>query len=141
MEQKIRLADLNATENYAAELADTIEKGSILLLYGDCGAGKSSFARAFIRSRLGDADLAVPSPTFTLIQDYEGTGEVIVHMDLYRLHDPEEIEAIDWQRILESDVTALVEWPDRLPDCPDEALQLHFATEGNGRVVTVKGGA
>jgi tRNA threonylcarbamoyladenosine biosynthesis protein TsaE len=78
----VELPDENATAALAARLAALARPGDVIALSGDLGAGKTSFARAFIRARGGDE--AVPSPTFTLVQLYELTGGAIWHFDLYR---------------------------------------------------------
>lgn len=141
MEQKIVLPDAAATEKLATEWAGTIDKGSIILLYGDLGAGKTCFARAFIRARMGDIDLVVPSPTFTLVQEYEREGETLLHLDLYRMEDEEELHAIGWQRVGASGVTTLIEWPERLSTLPDDAITIHLDTHDAGRIATITKGA
>ena len=111
----------------AADFARAAKAGDCLALSGDLGAGKSTFARAFIRSclddRAGAAD--VPSPTFTLVQTYEGHPPV-AHFDLYRLSDPAEVHELGLAEALETGV-ALVEWPDRAGNrLPDERIDLQL---------------
>src|SRR5579864_8275780 len=107
----IELPDEAATAALAAHIAALVRRGDVIALKGELGAGKTSFARAFIRAR-GVVE-AVPSPTFTLVQVYE-LGEVpIWHIDLYRLRTPEEA----WELGIEDafmDGVSLIEWPERL---------------------------
>ena len=100
------------TEAIAAATACKADKGDIYLLEGNLGAGKSVFARAFIRHLCG-AETEVPSPTFTLVQTYDSPKGPIWHFDLYRLNDPDEIYNIGWEEALANGVV-LVEWPSRL---------------------------
>jgi tRNA threonylcarbamoyl adenosine modification protein YjeE len=96
---------------FAADLARIALPGDCLALSGDLGAGKTSFARAFIRTLAGDAELDVPSPTFTLVQSY-ATGLPVAHFDLYRIADPDEVAELGLDEALESGI-ALIEWPER----------------------------
>src|SRR4051794_1959074 len=79
------LSDQRATERLARLIADEVSPGDLITLTGGLGAGKTTFARALIRALAGDPDLEVPSPTFTLLQSYEGPRGAIVHADFYRL--------------------------------------------------------
>ncbi len=80
----IDLPDEKATAALAAELAACARQGDVIALSGPLGSGKTSFARAFIRARLGVSE--VPSPTFTLVETYQPeSGPAIWHFDLYRL--------------------------------------------------------
>lgn len=109
--------------------AGDIQSHDILLLEGDLGSGKSFFTRALIRSVLEDPSLMVPSPTFTLLQTYEGPKGSVFHYDLYRLKDPEEIFNLGWEESLAEGVV-IVEWPDRLgPYRPRESLALKFENQ------------
>lgn len=98
----------------AAELAGSLSLGDIILLDGDLGAGKTVFARAVIRTLMGDNDLSVPSPTFPLVQGYETPKGMVYHYDLYRLDENEsDILELGWEeQSLEG--ICLVEWPQRL---------------------------
>jgi N-acetylmuramate 1-kinase len=107
----IELPDETATAALAARLAALARPGDVIALKGELGAGKTSFARAFIRARGGVE--TVPSPTFTLVQVYELAGGTIWHIDGYRLRDPEEAWELDIEDAF-SEGISLIEWPERL---------------------------
>ena len=109
---QIALPDEAATAALAIELTHWLKPGDLLTLSGDLGAGKTAFARALVRSLTGDAELEVPSPTFTLMQIYDGLDFPIVHADLYRIRAPEELEELGWDEAGDG-ALVLVEWPDR----------------------------
>jgi N-acetylmuramate 1-kinase len=89
-----------------------VRSGDCIALQGDLGAGKSTFARAFIRAALGDQTADVPSPTFSIQQFYVTDRFTILHTDLYRLISPDDVEETGLVEAMERAVT-LVEWPDR----------------------------
>lgn len=104
------------TAMLATQVAKVACAGDIIALSGDLGAGKSTFARAFIRARMKDKTLEVPSPTFTLIQSYDpDEGPSLLHTDLYRLSSPDDIEDLGLYDELDHSIM-LIEWPDRMPD-------------------------
>lgn len=107
----IALPDLGATAVLAEDLALALKPGDCLCLYGDLGAGKSTLARALIRAVADDPDFEVPSPTFTLVQNYDLRLQ-IAHFDLYRLSSADELDELGLDEALEDGV-ALVEWPER----------------------------
>ena len=110
------LAGETATRQLAAQLAGLAHPGDLIALEGDLGAGKSTFARAFIRAAADDPGLDVPSPTFTLVQTYEAaSGLPIIHTDLYRLAGPDDVADLGLEDEMPEAVT-LAEWPDRLAD-------------------------
>jgi len=116
----IELSEQAATENLARHLAGLARSGDIFALKGDLGAGKTVFARAFIRSLAGD-DTEVPSPTFTLVQVYESNIAPLYHFDLYRLKHAEEAFELGLDEAFAGGI-CLIEWPERLdsllpPDC------------------------
>lgn len=121
----LRIADRGGTDAIARRFAEVTAPGDTLLLSGDLGAGKSHFARAFIRHALG-AEVEVPSPSFTLVQTYDsGRGE-IWHADLYRLGGPEEIVELGLDLAMD-EARCLVEWPERMaPDWPSGAVLLRL---------------
>ena len=118
------LPDLAATERLAARAAALARPGEGVLLSGLVGAGKSAFARAFVRAWVGDPAAEVPSPTFTLVQPYDGPRGMVWHCDLYRLGDPDELPELGIEQGL-AEAVLLVEWPDRLgPWLPADRLEL-----------------
>lgn len=105
-----------------------------ILLEGDLGAGKSTFARALIQS-LGHTG-AVPSPTYTLIEPYHLDCGDVFHIDLYRVVEEEELYFLGFSE-LDAGVR-LVEWPERAPDLAKSAdLQIRLDYEGDGRRLTM----
>jgi tRNA threonylcarbamoyladenosine biosynthesis protein TsaE len=116
-------------------LAPRLRAGDTVLLSGPIGAGKSQFARAVIRARLGRAE-DVPSPTFTLVQTYEAEVE-IWHSDLYRLSHPDEILELGLDEAFSSAI-CLVEWPDRLGAlAPEDAISICLSAQNEGRSATI----
>src|SRR3569832_2404358 len=102
--------------------------GDLITLSGDLGAGKSTFARAFVRHAAGDETIEVPSPTFTLMQAYDLPRFRLLHADLYRITNADELAELGFDELREGAVT-LLEWPDRAaaslpPDRLDVALTL-----------------
>lgn len=101
-----------ATRKLAARLAGMLQGGDLIALQGDLGIGKSELARALIQARAGSA-LEVPSPSFTIVQDYDLGGLTIRHIDLYRISDPDELFEIGLGEGPGDDEAWLVEWPER----------------------------
>ncbi len=132
------LADAAATAALAGRIAPLLRAGDTILLEGDIGAGKTTFARALILARLGREE-DVPSPTFTLVQTYEDPEAEIWHCDLYRLTSPDEILELGLDAAFEEGI-CLIEWPDRLgATAPCEALKLTISLEGEGRLARFDG--
>jgi len=113
-----------ATAALAAWLAPMLKAGDVVALSGPLGAGKTAFARALIRALTGAEE--VPSPTFTLVQSYEGAAGRIHHFDLYRVASPDELVEIGWDEA-PADGIVLVEWPVRAgARLPARRLDLEF---------------
>ena len=111
------LPDLKATQALAARLAGVARSGDVIALSGPLGAGKTEFARAFIRAlarRHGAAaPEEVPSPTFTLVQTYDLGAVSVWHFDLYRLERPGDVAELGLDEALAEGIS-LIEWPERL---------------------------
>ncbi len=132
----IELPDLAATEALATAVAALARPGDAILLDGPMGAGKTTFARAFLRAASGDPTLEVPSPTFTLVQSYETRIGTVFHFDLWRLDGPGGLAELGWEEA--RDGIVLVEWPDRLGALrPADALsiELHINSQETRRAV------
>lgn len=126
------LNNVDETRVFAREFAKTLHAPVCVALHGDLGMGKSEIARTIIQTLRG-ADTVVPSPTFTIVQNYDG----ISHFDLYRVNDKSELVEIGLPYALQNDIT-LIEWPDIAADIlPDDAVHVYITGDGNARVVTV----
>ena len=134
----------DATFELARNLAPIFKLGDVVTLSGDLGAGKTSFVRALIRSITKQPLLEVPSPTFTLMQSYEGPEFPIVHADLYRIVDSEELTELGFDDAISS-ALSLIEWPERAPnffsmDQLSINLEIIPSTNGESRKLTLTGG-
>ncbi len=136
----VALPDEAALARLAARAASLARPGDLIALEGDLGAGKTSFARAFINA-LQDEKEEVPSPTFTLVQSYETRRGAVLHADLYRIRDHRETDALGLIEAL-VDSIVLVEWPDRLPNVQAAGLltvRLDFGKSPDSRAATLVG--
>ncbi len=117
----------------AGSLAARVRAGDAILLQGPLGAGKTTFARAFLRALTDDPALEVPSPSFTLVQTYATRAGPVHHFDLWRLDGPGRLTELGWDDAL-ADIV-LVEWPERLgARGPEGALVLELAfADGEAR--------
>ena len=132
------LSSPDDTAELAARIADLARPGDVVLLDGPVGAGKTHFARAFVHS-LQTSPEPVPSPTYTLVQNYETRKGPVWHADLYRIGALDELEELGLTEAFESDI-CLVEWPERLgPLKPPAALELALAggSSDESRVATL----
>ena len=138
---QLELADQAATARLAEQLAAQAAPGDVIALRGDLGAGKTTFARAFITALAPDLEEDVPSPTFTLVQIYERAPAPVWHFDLYRLERPEEVFELGIEEALAGDI-CLIEWPERLGALLPAArldLELRFAARPEARHAALSG--
>lgn len=134
--REIALDNEAATAALAHQVAQLLRRGDILALYGDLGAGKTTFARALINALPGPSE-EVPSPTFTLVQTYRRGDLEIWHFDLYRLEDPEEAYELGIEEAF-TEAVSLIEWPEKLGALlPRDhlALTLSFTEEGKRKAI------
>jgi len=133
------LADEAATIEFAGQLLRRLPEklaGWTLLLSGELGSGKSTFARAIISAAGHDGP--VPSPTYTLVEPYSLPRAQIYHVDLYRVSDEEELRYLGWNEL--DDGFRMVEWPNRAPGLSAQAdLELTLTYEGDGRRAELTG--
>ena len=120
------------TRDFAREFAKTLHAPVTVALHGDLGMGKSEIARTIIQSLRG-VDTVVPSPTFTIVQSYDG----ISHFDLYRINDASELVEIGLPYAIANDIT-LIEWPDIASDMlPKDTIHVYITGNGDGRKIVV----
>lgn len=135
---KLHLPDAAATNALAARLRAVLPDdvaGWTLLLEGELGAGKSTFARALIHAMGHDGE--VPSPTYTLVEPYHLPAATIYHIDLYRVSDEEELRFLGWTDL--EDGFRLVEWPERVPGLAETAdMLLHLDYADHGRHASLR---
>lgn len=130
----LALPDEARTARLGADLALALAPGDRVALHGDLGMGKTTLARAILRALADDPDLEVPSPTFTLAQSYPDGRLPALHLDLYRLADPDELDELGLDDALEGGV-ALIEWPERADVGPN--VSIHLSERGEGRMVRI----
>jgi tRNA threonylcarbamoyladenosine biosynthesis protein TsaE len=109
-------------------LGASLAAGTIVLLTGDLGAGKTAFVRGLAES-LGIDPAEVSSPTFTIIQEYRGGRLLMRHVDLYRL-TPREVDELGLDEMTLDPAVTAIEWPDRLPRSLGEAIHVRLAHAG-----------
>jgi tRNA threonylcarbamoyladenosine biosynthesis protein TsaE len=122
------------TERIGALLGQKLERGMVVVLTGELGAGKTAFARGVARG-LGVRD-PVTSPTFTLIQEYTGRLP-LYHFDVYRLQEPGELADLGYDEYLEGDGVCLIEWGDLVRELlPPTYLEVHLSGRDTTRFLT-----
>lgn len=121
------------TKRIAELFASEAKIGDCFALYGDLGVGKSTFARFFIQSILG-ANTEVPSPTFTIMQQYDKS---ILHVDCYRLDTADDAIEIGLFELLPSSIS-LIEWPEIIePMLPYNTTWLYFSHNSKYRSISI----
>ncbi|MGN0929535.1 MAG: tRNA (adenosine(37)-N6)-threonylcarbamoyltransferase complex ATPase subunit type 1 TsaE [Alphaproteobacteria bacterium] len=137
MQNIIDIETEEKTKNFAKQFAIQLKKGDIILLYGTLGIGKTFFTRSLIQSLI-NKDIDVPSPTFTILQNYESPKGTISHYDLYRIESPDELYELDFDNSLNNNIT-IIEWPEIIEDYITEhynPIKLHFEYKNNKRIIT-----
>ena len=119
------------TEQAGESLGRSLAPGTVILLYGELGAGKTALVRGLARG-MGAAPEAVSSPTFTIVQEYAGARATLYHVDLYRLA-PDEIEDIGLDDLIASNGVVAIEWADRWPRRPQDAIEIRLDDIGDDR--------
>lgn len=128
-----------ATQQFAKTISRQLQAGDFLILEGQLGAGKTFFTRALARGLGLPADVAVTSPTFALVHEYDATRIPFVHADLYRLGDGSEIRELGILPRIRGDAAVVIEWGKRFEDTLGEPdLEFFFSLAEKGRVVTVE---
>jgi len=126
------LRDESETLASGAKIAVTLQGGEIIYLSGELGAGKTTFVRGLLNA-LGHSG-NVKSPTYTLVEPYSINDKNIYHFDLYRVNDPEELEAMGIRDYCDSESVCLFEWPEQGEDVlPPADIILSFSHCDVGR--------
>lgn len=126
------LKNIDETRAWAREFAHSLNAPVVVALHGDLGMGKSEIARTIIQELRG-ADTVVPSPTFTIVQNYDG----ISHFDLYRVEDKSELTEIGLPYAMQNDIT-LIEWPEIAADIlPNNTIHIFITGNGDGRNIVI----
>lgn len=128
------------TEALGVRLAETLEPGTVIAFTGDLGAGKTAFTRGLARG-LGIKD-RVTSPTFTIVNEYEGGRLPLFHFDMYRLGSSDELFDIGWEDYLARGGVCAVEWSENVSDALEEdavSVRICRGASDSQRVITVEG--
>jgi tRNA threonylcarbamoyladenosine biosynthesis protein TsaE len=121
------------------EMGPRLSPGSVVLLFGDLGAGKTAFVRGLAEG-LGARPDDVSSPTFTIMQEYRGGRLPLFHVDLYRLDDPREVDELGLDEIAAGGVLA-IEWAEKLPQPVADAITVRLEYSGaDARTISIDSG-
>jgi tRNA threonylcarbamoyladenosine biosynthesis protein TsaE len=127
-----RLMDQAELEAWGREVGAHARPPLFLCLRGELGAGKSVLARAVARG--AGVSGSIPSPTYNLLFRYPGSGgRAVVHLDLYRVEDPEELRELGWEELGAADEIVMVEWPERAEEgLPEDRWEVRLSSPAAG---------
>ncbi|MCF0123993.1 MAG: tRNA (adenosine(37)-N6)-threonylcarbamoyltransferase complex ATPase subunit type 1 TsaE [Ruminiclostridium sp.] len=133
-------ASVQETEALGRELVQKLAPGTVVAFTGDLGAGKTAFVRGMARG-LGITQ-RVTSPTFTIVNEYEGGSLPLFHFDMYRLLSSEELFDIGWEDFLSRKGICAVEWSENIRDAlePDTVyIDIRRGPGEDQRIISIKG--
>ena len=128
------------TEQLGQALAKTLASGAVVAFTGDLGAGKTAFTRGLARG-LG-VHGQVTSPTFTIVNEYEGERMPLFHFDMYRLSGSDELFDIGWEDYLARGGVCAVEWSENIADALEEGcvqVDIRRGSHDEQRIITITG--
>jgi tRNA threonylcarbamoyladenosine biosynthesis protein TsaE len=132
----LTLKDESETIALGAKIASVLSGGEIIFLQGELGVGKTTFVRGLLNA-LGHSG-NVKSPTYTLVEPYSITDLDVYHFDLYRINDPEELEAMGIRDYCDGKAICLFEWPEQGADVlPETDITLFLSHVSSGREVEI----
>ncbi len=128
------------TQGFAADMAKSLKSGDVLCLYGDLGAGKTAFVQGLAKG-LG-IDEPITSPTFTIVNEYEGRLP-LYHFDVYRIADSDEMYEVGFDEYVYGEGVSVIEWPQLIADILPERrfdieIKKDFGKGENYREITVR---
>ncbi|MBM6925163.1 tRNA (adenosine(37)-N6)-threonylcarbamoyltransferase complex ATPase subunit type 1 TsaE [Pseudoflavonifractor phocaeensis] len=129
------------TEAVGAALAEGLEPGAVIAFTGDLGAGKTAFTRGLARG-LG-VEERITSPTFTIVNEYDGGRLPLFHFDMYRLASAEELFDIGWEDYLARGGVCAVEWSENIQEALEEGtirVDIRRGDHDDQRIITITGG-
>ncbi len=125
------------TERLGNVLGELLQSNDVVCLSGDLGAGKTALSRGIAIAQ-GVADAEVSSPTFSIMNIYNGTNNEVRHFDLYRLNSPSELEDIGFYEYAGGDGITLIEWAELFTsELPPEHLQITLSIIPEGRLIKI----
>ena len=126
------------TEAIGAALARVLTPGTVIAYRGDLGAGKTAFTRGLARGL--DCSELVTSPTYTIVNEYQGGRLPLFHFDMYRLHSADDLWDIGWEDYLERGGICAVEWSENVADALEDPIVITIEKLGEDtRRITLEG--
>jgi tRNA threonylcarbamoyladenosine biosynthesis protein TsaE len=130
-------SDASETERIGESLGRYLKQGALILLFGDLGAGKTTFSRGLGRGM--GVPTPIQSPTFALIYEHKGRLP-LAHMDFYRLNSPDELDTLGLEEYVEGGGVVLIEWPEiAAARLPESRIEIRIAPEAEGRRLAFAG--
>lgn len=119
--------NISDTEQIAREIASMLKKGDVLALYGEMGAGKTAFVRGLVKALCPECLPLVHSPTFAIVNEYEGDSVTVYHYDLYRIADEDDLYSTGFYDRLGGDGIVVTEWSELIESAiPSDAFRLRL---------------
>ncbi len=125
--------NISDTEEIAATLAFTLNKGDFVALYGEMGAGKTTFVRGLVKALIPECLSLVHSPTFAIVNEYPGEDLTLYHFDFYRIEDEEDLYSTGFYDYPLKESIIITEWSERLEESiPQTAIKVTITADSNG---------